>query len=321
MTLELAAAGAMLVALVVYALTGGADFGGGIWDLLASGPRGAAQRRAIERAIAPVWEANHVWLIFVIVVLFTAFPPAFARLGTEFHIPLTLMLVGIVLRGSAFVFRQYGRGAHSVAWGRVFAVSSVLAPLMLGCTLGAMTTGHEWWRPLPMLVGALALAAFAFLAAVYLTRETQTSADAELCADFAWRARISAIAVAIIGIVVALVAHANGTRFGARLLGSPWSIPLALGAALSLAGTLALLARSTRITHATRLACVCAIATVTLLVLGWGLAQYPMLIAPDLTVDNAAAPHATLRALMPIVVGGALILAPSLWWMLRVFKR
>jgi cytochrome d ubiquinol oxidase subunit II len=311
-TLELAAAGAMLVALVVYALTGGADFGGGIWDLLATGPRAAAQRRAIERAIAPVWEANHVWLIFVVVVLFTAFPPAFARLGTDLHVPLTLMLVGIVLRGSAFVFRQYGGGTHNVAWSRVFAISSVIAPLMLGCVLGTMTTGHAWWRPLPIVVGLLALAAFAFLAAVYLTREVD---DADLRADFTKRARLSANVVAIAGIVVALLAHTNGTRFGERLVGSTWSIPLGLGAAATLAGTLALLARSPR------LARMCAVATIALLVLGWGLAQYPMLIAPDLTVDNAAAPHATLRALMPIVIGGAVILAPSLWWMLRVFKR
>lgn len=317
MTLELAAAGAMLVALVIYALTGGADFGGGIWDLLASGPRAAAQRRAIERAIAPVWEANHVWLIFVVVVLFTAFPPAFARLGTDLHVPLTLMLVGIVLRGSAFVFRQYGGGSHNVAWGRIFAIASILAPLMLGCVLGTMTTGHEWWRPLPLLVGLLALAAFAFLAAVYLTREVSTdaAADPDLRDDFAHRARLAAIAVAIIAIVAALVAHASETRFGARLLGSPWSIPLALVAALALGGTVALLRRSPL------LARMCAIAFVGMLVLGWGLAQYPVLIAPDLTVANAAAPHATLRALMPIVVGGALVLAPSLWWMLRVFKR
>ena len=311
MTLELAAAGAMLIALVVYALTGGADFGGGIWDLLARGPRAHEQRRAIEHAIAPVWEANHVWLIFVVVVLFTAFPPAFARLGTELHVPLTLMLVGIVLRGSAFVFRQYGGGTHHAAWGRVFAVSSVLAPLMLGCVLGTMTTGHAWWRPLPIAVAALALAAFAFLAAVYLTVEV---AD-ELRRDFITRARISAVVVAVAGMVVALLAHANGTRFGAHLVGSWWSIPLGVTAAATLAASLALLGRSPR------LARMCAGATVALLVLGWGLAQYPMLIAPDLTVDNAAAPPATLRALMPIVIGGAVVLAPSLWWMLRVFKR
>src|SRR5690606_28148857 len=108
MTYELAAAGVMLAALIVYAVTGGADFGGGVWDLLARGPRAAAQRQIIDRALAPVWEANHVWLIFVLVVMFTAFPPAYARIGIELHVPLTILLFGIVLRGSAFVFRHYG---------------------------------------------------------------------------------------------------------------------------------------------------------------------------------------------------------------------
>src|SRR4030095_3059205 len=131
----------MLGALVAYAVTGGADFGGGLWDLLASGPRAAGQRRLVEQALAPVWEAHHVWLIYVLVILFTAFPPAYAALGTALHVPLTVMLVGIVLRGSAFVFRQYGGGPAAAveAWGRVFAVASVVTPFFLGAVLGAMT--------------------------------------------------------------------------------------------------------------------------------------------------------------------------------------
>ena len=98
--------GALLVALTVYVLTGGADYGSGVWDLLASGPRAAAQRELIERAIGPVWEADHVWLILVVVILFTGFPAAFAAIMTFLNLPITLMLVGIVLRGSAFSFRR-----------------------------------------------------------------------------------------------------------------------------------------------------------------------------------------------------------------------
>ena len=127
---------AILGGLAVYAISGGADFGGGVWDLLARGPRAAEQRRLIERALAPVWEANHVWLIFVVVVLFSAFPPAFAALGIRFHWPLTAALVGIVLRGSAFMFRSYG-GAP--AWGRVFAVASAATPFFLGVVLAAIS--------------------------------------------------------------------------------------------------------------------------------------------------------------------------------------
>ena len=185
----------MVLALNAYALTGGADFGGGVWDLLARGPRREAQRALIAEQIAPIWEANHVWLILVVVMLFTAFPAVFAALGTVLHIPLTLMLLGIVVRGSAFVFRSYG--AHDDAsqrrWGRVFAVASVVTPLLLGTIVGAIVSGAAgaaaarvptvpgaaapsyaslyvtpWLAPFPLALGVLALAMFAFLAAVYL---------------------------------------------------------------------------------------------------------------------------------------------------------
>jgi len=307
MTLAQLAAGMMLAALAVYATTGGADFGGGIWDLLASGPRRAEQRRAIDAAIAPVWEANHVWLIFVVVVLFTAFPPAFARLGTELHIPLTLMLIGIVLRGSAFVFRHEG----GERWGLVFAIASVTAPVFLGCVLGAMTTGHAWTHPFPLAVGVLALATFAFLAAVYLAVET----TGELRIDFVRRAVLAAVLVALAGAVVAGIAYQLNTPFGRTLLGSAWSIPLVAVALAALAATVLALRRG-----AYRVARLAAIAVVVLFVAGWGAAQYPVLIAPDLTIFNAASPPRTLELLVPVVIGGAIVLVPSLWYLLRVFK-
>ena len=135
--------GLLFAALVLYAVLGGADYGGGVWDLLAFGPRAREQRRLIETAIGPVWEANHVWLIFMIVLLFTAFPSVFAALSTALHIPLTLMLLGIVVRGTSFTFRQYDRQDDSVQqrWGRLFAISSVFTPVMLGICIGAISTG------------------------------------------------------------------------------------------------------------------------------------------------------------------------------------
>ena len=308
MTYELFAAGAMLVGLVFYTLTGGADFGGGVWDLFARGPRAAAQRKTIEHALAPVWEANHVWLIFVIVVLFTAFPPAFARLGTDLHVPLTLMLVGIVLRGSAFVFRQYG---GLTRWGTVFAVSSAVTPIFLGITLGAMTAGPAWWRPFPLAVGVLAVVTFAFLAAVYLCVE----AAGEVREDFRRRALAAAVAMIVAAVACALVAGAGAARFGERLFGSTWSAPLLGGAALAIAGAIAAL-----VTRRFRLARVAAGAAVTLVVVGWGAAQYPVLLAPDLTLARAAAPAVTMRVLVPVLVGGAAVLLPCLWWLMRVFK-
>src|SRR3982750_261254 len=135
--------GAIAISLNIYALTAGADFGGGVWDLLAFGDRRGRQRALIADAIAPIWEANHVWLILVVVLLFTAFPPAFARLMTVLHIPLTLLLFGIVLRGSAFTFRSYDSRRDSVQrrWGRIFAIASTATPLLLGTILGATATG------------------------------------------------------------------------------------------------------------------------------------------------------------------------------------
>src|SRR5437868_3670654 len=166
-----------------YVLLGGADFGGGVWDLLARGERAGAHRKLIARAIGPIWEANHVWLILALVILFTAFPPAFATIDTALHVPLSLMLLGVVLRGAAFTFRAYDREEESVqrAWGRAFAIASVVTPVLLGANVGALMSGEiqvvdgevrsgfvaSWLAPFPLSVGALCLALFAWLAAVY----------------------------------------------------------------------------------------------------------------------------------------------------------
>ena len=295
-------AAAMLGGLVLYAVTGGADFGGGVWDLVARGPRAADQRRLIERALAPVWEANHVWLIFVIVVLFSGFPPAFAALGIRFHWPLTAALIGIVLRGSAFVFRSYG-GAP--AWGRVFAVASGATPLFLGVVLAGITVrSGDWLGVFPLAVGAFAVALGAYLAAVYLTCET---ADPLLRADFRRRAAGSWISVAVLAVLV-VVAAPDGF---ARLLDP---IIAAVTFAVAVAALVAL------VRGRVRAARVLAAGQVALIVIGWGAIQYPTLIAPDLTIERASAPAATLRLLVPVLAIGGAIVLPSLYWLLRVFK-
>src|SRR5687767_10332630 len=189
--LSLSVAACLLLALTAYVLLGGADFGGGVWDLLAGGPRRREQRALIADAIGPIWEANHVWLILVVVLLFTCFPAAFARLMTVLHIPLTLMLIGIVLRGSAFTFRTYDSHRDDVQrrWGRVFAVASAITPVLLGICIGAIAQGRvsnastgahpvnvfflSWYTPFAFSVGLLTLALFAYLAAVYLTVEAR----------------------------------------------------------------------------------------------------------------------------------------------------
>jgi cytochrome d ubiquinol oxidase subunit II len=294
----------MLAALVLYAVLGGADFGGGVWDLFAAGPRARAQRALIGHALAPVWEANHVWLILLVVVLFTAFPPAFAALMTALHVPLTLMLVGIVLRGSAFVFRQYGRGpatAWSDRWGRVFAVASTVTPVFLGMALGAMTTGGPWLALFPLCVGLFSLSLFAMLAAVYLTLEAE---EADLRDDFRARALGAALSSAVLALLTALAAP--------RPLVPLWAGALSVALGLSLVGTL--VARGYR--AARRLA----VALVALVVTGWGAGQHPYLLQPSLTLQAAAAPAPTLELLLPTLGAGALVLFPSLYWLMRVFK-
>jgi cytochrome d ubiquinol oxidase subunit II len=328
-------AGAMLASLVLYGLLGGADFGGGFWDLLATGPRTKAQRALIDRAIAPVWEANHVWLVLIVVILFSAFPAAFSTASIELHVPLTLLLVGIVLRGSAFVFRKYDltRGPSERRWGHVFSLSSVFTPLFLGISLGAVTSGRldqaaaesgtfrlrfiePWLHVFPLMVGFFAVGLFAFLAAVYLTVEAASEGRA-LQDDFRKRAMASAWLVLVLAAVTALgPASPDMADVREKLVSSPWTWVLVASAAIAWGTTLrALSIRRFLVARAA------AIALGTIVMLGWAFGQYPYLIRPDITIRSAAAPAATLELLAIGLAVGAVFLIPSLFWLLRVFKR
>lgn len=323
-------AGAALLALIVYALLGGADFGGGVWDLLAQGPRAKEQRRLIGQAIAPVWEANHVWLIVVVVILFTGFPTAFAAISTALHVPLALLLVGIVLRGAAFTFRHYDRAGESAQkrWGRIFALASCLTPIFLGVVIGAITSGRvrlddsgvplggfltPWLGVFPIALGLLTLALFAFLAAVYLTVE---AGDAPVAEDFRRRAIGAGVAVGACALFAALVAGPGTEGFQRHLLGARWSLLHQI-----LTGFAAIGAFVSLFLRRAKAARVFAAAQVSLILLGWGLAQRPYIIAPDLTLEAAAAPPRTLELLLASLGAGSLLLLPSLYWLMRVFKR
>ena len=323
------AAGAALLSLIAYALLGGADFGGGVWDLLASGPRAGLQRETIANAIGPIWEANHVWLIGTVVLLLGAFPAAFAEISTRLHVPLTGMLIGIVLRGSSFIFRAYDRPASRVQrrWGRIFAVSSTLTPVLLGVVIGAITLPpaplaadatpwdvfvRPWLQPLPFAVGLFALAQFAFLAAVYLTVEAQA---AELREDFRRRALGAAAAVAALALGVLALAGGAAPSVARALLASPWSLPLLLATAAAAAAAVALLWLRRYVA-----ASICAAAQVAAILLGWGLAMNPYLIAGSLTIREAAAPRDVLVLLLAVLAGGGAILLPALVYLLRTFK-
>ena len=326
--LELIVAIFILLSLIIYALMGGADFGGGMWDLLSSGPRARRQRKAVADAIGPIWEANHVWLILVIVLLFTGFPDGFAAMMTALNIPLTAMLIGIVLRGATFAFRKYDSQSGEVQrrWSTIFGTASFFTPFCQGVTLGALATGKirvengqvttgffaGWLTPFALACGIFALGLFAFLAAVYLTLDAKDQPD--LQNDFRRRAIWSELALAPIALVVFLTSETGAPAMYDGL--TRWWAPLLLAwtSFFALAGLVALWLRRF---SAARIA---AIGQVTVILAGWSLAQYPNLVTPDVTVTNAAAPEVTLRLLVLALGAGAIVLLPSLAFLFHIFK-
>ncbi|HET6585054.1 MAG TPA: cytochrome d ubiquinol oxidase subunit II [Nannocystaceae bacterium] len=322
------------LALGAYVLTGGADFGAGVWDLLASGPRRARQREAIEQAIAPIWEANHIWLILVVVLAFTGFPIGFAAIGIALHIPIALALVGIVLRGAAFAFRGYGIDTPTAKtiWGRVFAWSSLLTPVCLGLVVGGLSSPAirivapagaairmesgwlaGWLSPFALLVGAFVLVLFALLAAVYLAAET--AHDDELSADFRRRAIAAEIVAAVLAAATALQARVETPLLFDGLVRAPWSLPVQTFTFVAACTALVALA-----TRRPRLARAAAIGQVSGVVVGWGLAMDGHLFLPALPISQAGAVGTVVHAALAVLGVGALVLGPALFWLMRVFK-
>jgi cytochrome d ubiquinol oxidase subunit II len=332
MPTDVALAGAAFVALCLYLLFAGADFGGGVWDLLAFGPRADRQRAAVAHAIGPIWEANHVWLILVVVILFSGFPRAFAVISVALHVPLTLFLVGIVLRGAAFAFRGFddsGEGAQR-RWGRVFSVASTVAPLLLGMVVGALVSGRirvgpdglvtsgffaPWLTPFSLVLGVFSLALCAFLAATYLTVELERG-EPELAEDFRRRALAAGAVVGAAALAALVLAGAGAplvreTLFAARAWRWPFHVATGLAAVLALAALWRRRYRAARVAAA---------AQTILILLGWAASQYPYLVVPDVTLAAAAANPET-RALLLAALGlGVPVLAPSLFVLFRVFK-
>ena len=329
MQIETVIAGIMVVSLIFYALLGGADYGGGVWDLFVRGSRAREQRALIAGAIGPVWEANHVWLILVVVILFTAFPPAFAVIATALHVPLTLMLIGIVLRGTAFTFRTYDEQRDEVQrrWSLIFSVASVITPVLLGITVGSIASGNirvrngivvsgffdVWLKPFPFAVGFFTLVLFAFLAAVYLTLETS---DKDLRNDFRWRALVSGVLVGVLALIVFLLAETSAPTVYHGIGQSRWALALHLFTGVCATSALYCLWR-----RKYQVARLFAAGQVTLILLGWALAQFPHLVEPDITINSAAAPHHTLQLLLIAIASGAIVLFPSLYYLFRVFKK
>jgi cytochrome d ubiquinol oxidase subunit II len=330
-TTELLLGGVMMAALCLYAVFGGADFGGGVWDLFASGPRKAEQRALVEKAIGPIWEANHVWLILAVVMLFAAFPPAFAIISIALHIPLTLFVVGVVFRGSAFTFRAYDdrNDGRQQRWGLLFSLASVASPILLGDLAGTVASGQitsvdgvvtsgyfaPWLQPFPIVVGLFALSLFAYLAAVFLTAEADAAGAIDLTSDFRARALIAGVVVGAIAIVTFALSFKGAPRISAGLTQRPWTWPLHL--ATGVAATTAFVALWKRRFALARFGVVAQ--TISIL-LGWAASQYPYLLVPTHTLSSAAANPRTQGLLLIAIAAGSVLLFPSLYVLYRVFK-
>ncbi len=315
------------LSLTAYALLAGADFGAGTWDLLAGDSIEGRQRRSlIEHVIGPVWEANHVWLIFVLVLLWTAFPPVFSAIASTLWIPLTLAGLGIIGRGSAFAFRKTVTTVREQRlFGITFAVSSVATPYFLGTVAGAIAAGAvppglaagdtigAWNSPVAVLAGLLSVAACSFLAATYLCGDAARSGDPALSGWFRARALGSGVVAGGLSLVGLVMIHAQAGPLFAGLTGR--ALPLIALSVLSGIGALILvfLQRFTAARVAAALA-------ITGLVWGWGVAQYPYLL-PTLDVHAAAAVDTTLRAVVVTSIIGLALLVPSMLLLLRMFQQ
>jgi cytochrome d ubiquinol oxidase subunit II len=312
------AAVVLFLGVVAYAVLGGADYGAGFWDLTAGGARrGREPRHLVDESLAPVWEANHVWLIFCLVMLWTGFPTAFAAIMTTLYVPLGLAALGIVVRGSGFAFRKvFVRTDQQRVVGAAFAVSSVLTPFFLGTVAGGIasgrvpTRGHgdpaaSWLNPTSLLGGVLAVLACAFTAAVFLTAEARRRDEPELERWFRRRAQVTAVVTGAVALAGIAILRADAPRLFSGLL-SRGLVFVVLSGVCGL-GALALVNRA-----APRLTQGLAVAAVAAVVVGWGVAQYPYLLGTHLTIAAAAAPAPTLVALTVVAAAALLLVVPSM---------
>ncbi len=317
------AAGATL-----YAIFGGADFGAGVWELLAVRSRDRGLRKRIEhrvrQSLGPVWEANHVWLIFTLVVLWTGFPRAFAPIMETLYVPLALAAVGIVLRGSGFAFGHTFGGTGARRANVVFSVSSLITPFFLGCVIGAIAAGEVeaggsgdalgWVGPLPILVGVLFVATCAYVSSVFLLDDCRRNSDQELSAYFLKRSVISAVVTGALAVVGLFVLHADARPIFDGLFdeGLPFVILSVAFGAVTLGGLVRGWSRALR---------PLAIGAVVTLVAGWAVAQYPYLLPETLTVDAGAGAGPALTAVIIVFLAALAIVGPSLVLLFRLAQR
>ena len=308
----------LLLAIVMYAIFGGADFGAGFWDLVAGGAeRGERPREVIDHSIGPVWEANHVWLIFCFVLLWTGFPEAYASVTLTLFVPLTLAALGIVLRGSSFAFRKtVFRTRDRRNFGAAFAGGSVLVPYCMGAIAGGIASGRvppggeagdawtSWINPTSVLGGVLAVTVVAYLASVYLVWDSRRLSDDAMIEYFRRRAVVAAIVAGVAAVVGIFVLRADAEYLFGELKGK--ALPLVILSGLCGVGSLILLLR--KASHWARLLAMGAVATV---VGAWGVAQWPYILPETLEVSQAAAPSSTLATLLVAAIGMLVIVVPG----------
>ncbi|HET8564739.1 MAG TPA: cytochrome d ubiquinol oxidase subunit II [Candidatus Binatia bacterium] len=321
----------LAVSILFYCVFAGADFGAGILEAFLGDRRREEQRRVIAHAMGPVWEANHVWLILAVVILFTGFPKAYSALSVTFHIPLTLMLLGIVLRGCAFTFRHYDavRDRSHRYYSAIFVISSFLTPFMLGVVAGGTLLENSspiehgfyrafiqpWTNLFCFSVGVFTCVLFAFLAAVYLIGETK---DPEIKGIFVRRARILNGLALFAGAAVFIAAEIDGLELTRLFAGKALSLASMIGATIILVPLWIVIMR-----NAVHMARILVAAQVGLVLIGWFRLHFPMVInstSGPLTIYTAAAPEPTLRYLLYALVAGSAIIFPALIYLLKIFK-
>jgi cytochrome bd ubiquinol oxidase subunit II len=319
------------LALFVYAIFGGADFGAGMLELFAVGEKGPRQSALIDESIGPVWESNHVWLIFLLVVFFTAFPPAFAAINVVLFIPLLIAVIGIVLRGSSFVFKTHGiirssRTARMLS--RIFSVGSIMTPFFLALTGAAIASGviviqnssqivtnpgSDWLTPFTLVVGVLALCLCVTISAIYLTVEATSRGETELAEAFRRRGLIAGALTAVFGLLGLILSPSEAAFLWHGMLDK--AIPFVVVTMLVGVATAAALWFRRYVW-----ARVLVVLLTAGLLLSWGVSQYPYIIPPDVTDATASSPLETQQFLLVGIIIALIIVIPSLWFLFYVFK-
>jgi cytochrome bd ubiquinol oxidase subunit II len=321
------AAAVLFTGVLAYAVLGGADYGAGFWDLTAGdAEHGRRPRHLVDESLAPVWEANHVWLVFCLVMLWTGFPAAFAAIMTTLYIPLGLAALGIVVRGSGFAFRKvFVQTDQQRVAGAAFAISSVLAPFFLGTVVGGIASGRvpsaghgdpiaAWVNPTSVLGGVLAVLVCAFVAAVFLTAEARRRDERELEVWFRRRSQLTAVVTGAVALAGIAVLHADAPRLFDGLLTR--GLPLVLVSAACGLAALALLRRA-----APRVVQALAVLAAATIIAGWGTAQYPYLLGTHLAIGEAAAPAPTLVALIVVAALAVVLVVPSMGLLFVLAQR